>query len=173
MNRTGLVLRAWTEADLTRAPWEACQILGTDRFSKIPDLILDLRTDRGFLRVAVEIEKTRKSRNRYAQIGLSYLNMPKIDLVIFGCESKAIIAETRRAFLGETFQKAQKIPGTFLLKDFAENEYSARFQFQDRDFQFAEFIRAATRLDDLKLPSGPDDKPDQIRHSKNRETEAA
>ncbi len=173
MNRTDLVLRAWTEADLTRAPWEAYQILGSDRLSKIPDLILDLRTDRGFLRVAVEIEKTRKSRSRYAQMAMSYLDMPRIDLMIFGCESEVIVSETRRAFLGENFQKAQKIPGTFLLNDFTERAFRAAFQFQGRDYEFAEFLRAATRLENLEFPSVPDTRPDCVRGAKDNNSEAA
>lgn len=171
LNWTGLVLKSWTEADLTRAPWEAYQILGTDRFSKIPDLILDLRTDRGFLRVAVEIEKTRKSRSRYAQIATSYLNMPRIDLVIFGCESEVILTEVRRAFRGESFQKAQKIPGLFLLKDFNDEGFASHFKFREREFRFGEFLRAATRLNELEFPEVPDGKPDEIRSSKTEKAE--
>lgn len=173
MDRTGLVLRAWTEADMNRAPWEAYQILGSDRLSKIPDLVLDLRTDRGFLRVAVEIEKTRKSRSRYSQIAMSYLDMPRIDLVIFGGDSEAIITEVRRAFLGENFQKNQKIPATFLLKDFEARAFNAGFQFQGRDYEFGEFLRAATRLDGLTFPSVPDTRPDCIRGMKDKNSEAA
>lgn len=173
LNRTGLILRAWTEADLTRAPGDAHRLLGADRFAKIPDLILDLRAHHGFLRVAVEIEKTRKSRNRYSQIALSYRLMPRVDLVIFGCDSEATVMEVRRAFQGEAFLRAKKFPGTFLLKDFAESEFAARFQFQDRDFEIGEFLRAATRLDDLEFPTRADKLPEEIQHSKTEKSEAA
>lgn len=173
MNETGLILRAWTEADLTRSIGDAQSILGADRFAKFPDLILDLRTDRGFLRVAVEIEKTRKSRNRYSQIALSYRFMPRIDLVIFGCDSEAIALEVRRAFQGEAFKRAKKFPGTFLLKDFEEREFVAHFQFQDQEFQFGEFLRAATRLSDLEFPIRSDWPSDEVRPPKNQESEIA
>lgn len=173
MNRTGLVLRSWTDTDLMRAPSDAIQVLGVERFAKYPDLILDIRTDREFLRVAVEIEKTRKSRNRYSQVALSYRLMPRIDLVIFGCDSEAIIMEVGRAFQGSTFQKAKKFPGTFLLKDFFENGFSARFLFQEREFQFAEFLRAATRLSGLEFPARPDKSSEKFLSSKVEKSEAA
>lgn len=173
MDRTGLILRSWTEAELTRSPGDAQRLLGAERFAKFPDLILDLRTDRGFLRVAVEIEKTRKSRNRYTQIALSYRFMPRIDLVIFGCDSDAIAKEVQGAFAGEAFRKAKKFPATFLLNDFTEDEFATRLQFQEREFQFGEFLRAATRLSDLELPARSDEQPEEVRSAKNQISESA
>lgn len=173
LSRTNLLVRSWTEADLTRAPWESFQILGTDRFAKIPDLILDVRTSNGFLRIAVEIEKTRKAKSRYAQIALSYLEMSRVDLVIFGCDTEAIAKEIRDAFRGEGFAKGQKIPGVFLLDDFDKHLFNSKFTFNEREFKFHQFIRGATRLGDIHFPSMPDDDRTRVRPSKDEIREVA
>lgn len=141
-SQTGLVIRSWTEADLSRAPWESYQILGTDRVRKIPDLILDLSMDGRALRVAVEIEKTRKARGRYAAISLAYLEMSRIDLVIFGCDNAAIASEVRAAFRGEAFSKARKEPGVFLLEEMFERQLDMQLRFAERDLTLRSLLDA-------------------------------
>ena len=52
------------------------------RLKKIPDLVFDLNLQHELKRCAVEVERTRKSRDRYDSLVLSYKQMKNIDLVI-------------------------------------------------------------------------------------------
>ncbi len=149
----GIVKDSWTDGDLIHSPSDSYEILGTEIISKIPDLILDFKMGSDILRVAIEIENNRKSRNRYAQIALAYLSMKRIDLIIFGCATTAIASEVQRAFRGERFSKTAKTPGLFILEDFKNNRLKSRLTFQNNEFDLLSFLRLVTKNDGLEIPS--------------------
>jgi hypothetical protein len=87
------VALACENADLIRATWTndavlramptigQVQLLGA-KAEKIPDLVFDLKVGGESTRVALEVERTRKSIARYDTLVLSYMQMRSIDLVI-------------------------------------------------------------------------------------------
>lgn len=110
--------RTWTEMELSRQRWESYSILGTARISKLPDLILDLKAPEKPVRIAVEIELNLKSKARYAHIALSYLDMNRLDLILYGCATQAIAREIRRAFSGAAFDQQSSSLAIFQMDDF-------------------------------------------------------
>ena len=108
--RCGVVTRSWTEAELATAPWDAQELLGSEILAKLPDLLIDLNSDQNRIRIAVEVERTRKSRMRLDRVASSYLGMKKVDLVLFGCETNTVADEVKRAFGYPAFQSSDKGP---------------------------------------------------------------
>lgn len=143
---TGLVTKSWTELELSRQRWDAFSIVGNDQLGKIPDLILDLKTHNGNLRVAIEVEIARKSRKRYAHIALSYLEMKRIDLVIYACSGEQVLSEVKRSFTGQAFKNSQKQPGTILISDFSEMKLDASINYLDTSYTIKSFLEAATKI---------------------------
>ena len=145
LRRTGLVRRAWSEQELGMSPWDAMEILGSDNLGKIPDLVVDLSVGEDTLRVAIEIERRRKSRLRYDHVALGYLRMAKVDLIIYGCDSRAIEREVRRAFSGEVFRSKRRQPGFYDLEAFRTTGLEVPFEIFGRRYSLIEFLRLATK----------------------------
>lgn len=111
--RGKFVSRSWTEQELAIAPWDAQALLGSELLAKLPDLLIDLTCNQNRIRIAIEIERTRKSRMRLDRIASSYLGMKSVDLVIYGCETDAIASELKRAFGYVAFRDSDKGPVYF------------------------------------------------------------
>lgn len=144
--KTGLLVGSWTEMELSRQRWNSFSTLGTDQVGKIPDLILDLKTYNGSLRVAIEIELSRKSRKRYAHIALSYLEMKRIDLVIYACSREQITADIKQSFAGKIFNDTQKQPATILIPDFSQKKLNAPLSYLEKNYTIKNFLEAATKI---------------------------
>lgn len=137
------VIRYWTEAELRMSAWEAIGTLGVDDLTKIPDLIVDFRTESGAVRIAFEVEASRKSADRYDQIALAYLEMRRVDLVLYGCGNEHIEEQILRAFNGSAFEAAGKCPATFSLCDFSDRALNASTLFWNRVMSLAELVSAS------------------------------
>ncbi|RYZ93278.1 MAG: hypothetical protein EOP06_01520 [Proteobacteria bacterium] len=133
----------WTETELKMFAWDAIGVLGVEDLNKIPDLVVDFKTVDGFVRVAFEIEASRKSADRYDQIALAYLEMNRVDLVLYGCATEQIEEQVLRAFTGEAFETAGKCPATFSLVDFSTRELSASTLFWSRSMSLADLLLAS------------------------------
>lgn len=105
VERIGAVKNYWLEDDLLRDSVEAYDLLGGNRLDRLPDLILELLTQSGLRRFAVEVEKTLKTRARYDRIALAYQSYSKLDGVLFVCASPTIEAAVNRAFNETQFEK--------------------------------------------------------------------
>lgn len=145
MNTLGLVRQYWTEPELAAVPTEVYGILGSKNADKIPDLVLDLDAPYGSLRVALEIELNRKSKERYDQAALSYLSMRNIDLVIYGCRHEKSANQILNSFRGELFLKEHKLPAVFSVDNFLKNGLAAQVKFQGCEFKISEFLAKALR----------------------------
>lgn len=153
--RLNIVKRFWTEPEMARSIWDVYSILGSNHADKIPDLVLDLNGSCGNLRIALEIERTMKSKQRYDVAALSYLGMKNVDLVIYGCAGKKLSDRIRTAFHGEAFSKSYKAPAVFLLEDFALNGFKADIIYNGQRFAFIEFLSKALKVN---LSDEPADK---------------
>lgn len=136
----GGVRRSWTEAQLRDSPSDALNILGGKNIEKLPDLVVDLATPHRTVRIAIEVEATRKSRERYDQIALAYTRLSAIDLIFFFCEDAALEYQVTKAFRGSVFREVGKIPVTVLLDDFLKNRLRSVATVDNRKFGLDTFI---------------------------------
>lgn len=137
---TGRVLASWTEAELRAKPSEALSVVGANDAVKLPDLIVDLQGTDGFVRVAFEIEASRKSRERYDQISFAYLLMKRVNLVVFICENEALERQVQKSFSGSLFVQSQKTPATALVHDLERRWLDANVLFLGRNLSLRELL---------------------------------
>lgn len=172
IQQSGLVLRYWTERDLKSDFQLSYEVLGSERVSKYPDLVLDMKSANGSLKIAIEVERSQKSRDRYNQLAMSCVGANRIGLFVFACENKAVSAAIARAFQGEYFERAAKIPATLLLSDFAKQRSDTVVSFMDRRLTLKKLLLAALRLPDSQWPNSVDN-PWKVVHGLSTATKEA
>ncbi|HEY8271342.1 MAG TPA: hypothetical protein VIG33_10685 [Pseudobdellovibrionaceae bacterium] len=143
LKASGFVENYWTERDLKTDRLIACSILGTGQLLKYPDLVIDMKGANRSLRVALEVERSQKAAFRYDQISMAYISANRIGLLVFACSTKGTVSLIERAFQGELFQKAAKVPATFLLNDFSKSGIDANATFMGRQLKLRRLILAA------------------------------
>jgi hypothetical protein len=99
---------ACENAGLIHADWRPDAVLrmltNTERTAllggnsdKIPDVVFNLEVSGSLMRVAVEVEKSRKSAGRYDALVLSYLQMHAVNLVVIACNDQGIEKRIRNS----------------------------------------------------------------------------
>ncbi|OYZ24192.1 MAG: hypothetical protein B7Y39_01855 [Bdellovibrio sp. 28-41-41] len=173
LNQSGLVVHYWTERELRSDPNIAFEVLGTDRLSKFPDLVVELKSAIGSLKIAVEVERSQKTSARYDQIAMNYVNATGVGLLLFACETQATRNAIQRAFQGEYFQRAAKIPATLLLENFTKMRAGADIKFLDRTMSFKKLILAALKRPDTDWADGVDKTWKVVHDLSTKKSEAA
>lgn len=146
LSSTGLVLNSWTENELASDPYDTCLTLGVRRVDKLPDLLVDLKGKNKHLRIAIEVENTLKSKERYQRIGSSYLNMKNINLVVYGCANTAIQNVIRKIFSDPIYFREQKSPINFLTEGFKKNKLETEAWLLNRQMSFKNMLIAALEI---------------------------
>lgn len=142
-----VVANSWLEDELIRNPMEAYAILGTNSVHRFPDLVFDLKADGGgFVRCALEIERTVKSQSRYAKMALAYLGYSKVGVILFGCGGVSTGAAVQRAFSGRLFAEKKRVPGIFDFCEFDPDGLQTPIRFNDREFSFHRFLEVVTKI---------------------------
>jgi len=152
-----LLTRGWTEGELKAQPWDALRHLGGENIEKVPDLLVDLEAQGHAVRIAVEIEASRKSRMKYDQIALAYARITRVDLIMFLCEDRNVELQILGAFDSEFLRKRQKQPVTVLIDDFTKHRLNATASLAGRDFSLETLICRALRIEALPAKSGRDE----------------
>lgn len=173
LNQSGLITHFWTERELRSEPTVAFEVLGTDRLSKFPDLVVELKSATGSLKIAIEVERSQKTSARYDQIAMNYVNATSLGLLLFACETQATRNAVERAFHGEYFQRAAKIPATLLLEDFAKTRSGAEVKFLNRTMSFKKLILAALKRTESDWIDGVDKTWKVVHELSKKNTEAA
>lgn len=140
LKRAGVVAQYWTEQELKMDRLLALQTIGGDP-DKVPDLVIDLSTDRGFLRVAVEIEKTRKSQKRYRLVQFGYSRLRRIDLLLFGVIDFQTESAIREAFDRGSFGSEKRSVGYFALSEFAQIGLTSDLRIRGKTLRLSEFLK--------------------------------
>jgi hypothetical protein len=143
LERTGKLLNAWTEFELSKDQYQTCILLGVNRIDKLPDLLVDLHGANKTIRIAIEIENTLKAKDRYLRISQGYLSMRNVNLLIYGCSSLVIQATVARTFSGAEFVRSQKAPITFLNSEFSKDDFSAEGSLLNRRMPLKKMLSAA------------------------------
>jgi hypothetical protein len=121
---SGLLRKFWTDRELRAAPELSLDLMGTQDLLKLPDLIMELGFRERRIRVAVEIERTHKSRLRYRQMALAYRKAEALDLVLFGCTWNATIDAIQAAFAGAFFANMHARPVVYSCADLVQRRES-------------------------------------------------
>ncbi len=147
-----LLARYWTEQELRMDSHLALKTLGGDSRQKMPDLIIDLKSEQP-VRVAVEIEKTRKSQTRYRLMQMAYKRLSKIDLLLFG-----VIDQQTEITIRECFERGgyNRPIGFFLLGDFANLGLNCELRIDKKSFRIVDLL---TRI--CKFTKGDTPSPDK------------
>jgi hypothetical protein len=166
LEKSDRVLRSWSEAELRAAPWEAISVVGASDATKLPDLVVDLQGTEGFVRIAFEIEASRKSRERYDQISFAYYGMKRVNLVVFVCENSALEKQIKRSFDSSLFKDAGKSPVTMLIDDLQQNWLSTLSRFKGRELIFRDLISTAIKADLTPRTNTPNEPRTAVRNRK-------
>jgi len=77
----------------------------------LPDLLLRMPKldDKGYITVAIEIERTKKSRFRLAQKLRKFSTQTKLDGVVYICRNESIAASLRNVYLDRIIPKALRV----------------------------------------------------------------
>lgn len=134
----GALLEYWTERGLKMNHLLALDILGGASETKLPDLVLSLKTDTTPLRVAIEIERTQKNHRRYQMVQLAYRRTRKVDLLLFGVADERTERAIRRAFDRDT--PANLYVGYFSLSDFSKETLGAEFRIRQKTKSLEAFL---------------------------------
>ena len=168
LESTGLVRESWTEYELTRDPYKSCLILGVNRMDKLPDLVVDLKGQNKTLRVAIEVENTLKSKERYQRIGSSYLNMKNINLVVYCCSSLTIQRSVNNAFSNTSFFKEQKSPIFFLAEGFKKEKFMTDAWLLSRKILLKDMIIAALEIEQKEWIQKPEKNRNPFRENDSK-----
>ena len=93
---------------------------------KFPDLILSVRTQSGVKAVALELERTQKSKKRYIQIFNAYASMKGINTIVCAVENP-MIAKSIEGALRETYFPTSERPVLIMSEDEWKNKPAAFF----------------------------------------------
>ncbi len=135
-----VIAHYWTEQELKMDRLLALRILGGDP-DKVPDMVIDLKTESGPVRVAIEIEKTRKSQKRYKRVQLGYYTLRKIDLLLFGAIDLQTEAAIRQEFDRASFSSEKRSVGYFSLKEFTDTGLRAELRIRGKRPPLGEFLQ--------------------------------
>lgn len=146
LERTGKLLIAWTEFELSKDQYQTCILLGVNRIDKLPDLLVDLQGANKTIRIAIEIENTLKAKDRYLRISQGYLSMKNVNLLMYGCSSLVIENTVARAFSGAEFVRGQKVPITFLNSEFTKLYFGTEGSLLNRQMPLKTMLSAVLEI---------------------------
>lgn len=153
---SGLVVESWTEAELLGSASTTYQVLGVNRIDKLPDLVVDLKGKDKVLRLAFEIEHSRKTKERYDRMAVNYLSMKNINLVIFGASHLMIAQSIKRSFSGDLFLKSQKSPIIFANDAFKHLGFDVEAELLNTKTSLKRMILAALEHPDSEWRNSPE-----------------
>lgn len=106
---------------------------------KYPDAIIMLKGRRQVRRVAVEVEMSLKSFQRYRQMVDAYANRNDIGAVVFICRFTSTADYIRKAMREGYYPDEERPIGFCDLKDWKRDPANAPIQFAERSQSFADF----------------------------------
>jgi len=144
LQKRDIILRSWFEDELMRNPLDAYVVLGAERLHRIPDLVFDLKSNDGFVRCALEIERTTKAQSRYSKMALAYLGYSRVSMILFGCGSETTESAIRRAFGGKMHVEKKRVPGIFRYDEFNPKELNTNIRFENKELEMRELLSIVT-----------------------------
>jgi hypothetical protein len=100
---SGLIARYWLHDELKDNPIEGYTILGARSLDCVPDLVVDLKSKEGNLRMAIESEVGRGSHHKQRKLAGSYKGHSKVQVVIFISQFEMVEAAIKKIFTKEKY----------------------------------------------------------------------
>ncbi len=148
----GLVKNYWTEQELKSNRPLALDLLGGD-YTKLPDLVFDLNISNQIFRVALEVEITRKSNERYLRSFLGYSNFRNVDLILFANQQSRITNALKEILSKRLFDDSTRKFGFFDLVDFSQKQLAAHLEINSRTIPLGQFFRNLIEIKSTKSVS--------------------
>lgn len=142
----------WSEGELKKDRALAMREIGDASVSKLPDLLFDLGERNAFFRIALEIERTRKSRGRYQTMRRSFERASNVDVILFGVNDFGIEDALNEEFRSGGFDFLGKKIAFFNIADFLRDHFRAEVRSGSRAMTLEEYLRGVI----LKSHSGAD-----------------
>ncbi|MBL7554191.1 MAG: hypothetical protein JNM24_00090 [Bdellovibrionaceae bacterium] len=148
----GFVKNYWTEQELKSNRPLALDLLGGD-YTKLPDLVFDLNISNQEFRVALEVEITRKSNERYLRSFLGYSSFRNVDLILFANQQSRITNALKEILSNRLFDDFTRKFGFFDLVDFAQKQLAADLEINSKTIPLDQFFRNLIEIKSTKSSS--------------------
>ncbi len=116
LERSGLMSFWQTESELKKLGANDYRIETQGQLIKYPDLLIYTREPLPNCILAIELERTLKSRRRYIQLLGAYASMKRINGLLYVAENPSI-ERTIREVMQETYFPVERLPVTFASAD--------------------------------------------------------
>lgn len=120
LEKLNLIRNFWTELELRSNRSFSYRILGGEP-NKVPDLVFDLDCPGEPFRTALEIEATRKSKEKYYKSALGYSGLKNIDLILYGISQNTIVTAINEELSKNYFTQVKKKTAFYSLSEFEKN----------------------------------------------------
>ncbi len=134
------VSKTWSEGELKKDRVTAIKNIGDGVVSKLPDLLFDIGSGTDSKRVALEIERTRKSRGRYQTMCRAYGRAIYVDVILFGVKDEAIEDAIQSEVRDGGLEFANREVGFFYIDDLLENGFAAKVRIGAKEITLEEFF---------------------------------
>lgn len=114
-----------TEAELKKKFMVWMKTTNEGKSTKFPDLILDLKGTGQFNRIAIEVEQSLKSFERYKSVMNSYANAKKVQAVVFVSDQTTIFNRIGRAMTEIHYPSWERPVGYGLMDEWLERPDAA------------------------------------------------
>jgi len=114
-----------TEAELKKRfmVWMKTTLDG--KSAKFPDLTIELHEPKSFRKIAIEIEQSIKSHDRYKQIMSNYASAKSLDAIIFVSDQQAVFNRISRAMKETNYPSWERPVGFGEMKEWLTNPTTA------------------------------------------------
>lgn len=114
-----------TEAELKRKNWLWMKTTRDSKDAKFPDLTLELSVASKFRKVALEIEQSKKSFDRYKKVMNSYAASKGIDVIVFISNQQTIFNSISRAMKDVSYPSWERPVGFGEMEAWLKNPLTA------------------------------------------------
>lgn len=140
LEKLNLIKNFWTELELKCDRSLSYRVLGGEP-NKVPDLVFDLNCPGETFRTALEIEATRKSKEKYYKSVLGYSDFKKIDLILYGISQSTIATAINGEINRSYFSKLKSKIAFYFLSEFKDSGTSCGLKINSRSISIENFYK--------------------------------
>ncbi len=140
LEKLNLIRNFWTELELKCDRSFSYRVLGGEP-NKVPDLVFDLECQGGIFRTALEIEATRKSKEKYYKSILGYSGLNSIDLILYGISQNTIASAIHEELNRGYFSKLKNKTAFYFLSEFENKNTSCDVKIKSRSISIENFYK--------------------------------
>jgi hypothetical protein len=132
-----------TEAELKKRFMVWMKTTHKGKSAKFPDLTIELKEPKSFRNVAIEIEQSLKSFDRYKQIMINYASAKSIEAVIFVSDQQAVFNRISRAMKETNYPSWERPVGFGEMNEWLKNPTTAPIYLSRGTSSIREWTRVA------------------------------